>query len=69
MGIITDIIKRNGYLDNIYVHRHLRDVLDFQDKLRKCFSNLPKGIWEAMRCGDYIDLICLDRDNGPLRFK
>ncbi len=65
-GLIKSIIKRNGYLDNIYVRGHLGDVLDRQDETRRCFHNLPEGIWEVKSFPDYVDLICLDRDEAPV---
>lgn len=58
--IITKIIKRNGYLDNIYTRRHLRSLIRFQKRLRKAFG-LPKGVWEYSVFKKRIDLWCIDR--------
>ncbi len=65
-GLISFLIKRNGYLDNIYVRSHLRDVLDSQDVIRRCFRGLVDGIWEVHKFPDYVDLVCLDRDIDPI---
>ena len=61
--IIDRIISRHGYLDNVYVRSHLRDLIKFQRKLRKAFA-LPKGVWEYAKFRDRIDLWCIDRDQS-----
>lgn len=67
--IIKSLIKRNGYLDNVSVHSHLKDVLGYQDLVRRYFKGIPEGIWEIMKFSNRIDLVCLDGDYKPLRFK
>lgn len=68
-GLINEIIKRNSYLDNIYVRRHLRDLIGFQNTLRKVFPFLPEGIWEYANFSSRIDLWCIDRDTKPAHYR
>lgn len=68
MGLIERIIERNGYLDEISVHRHLKDIIGYQAMVRKSFRGIPEGIWEIMNFHSHIWLVCLDKDEKPLRF-
>lgn len=66
--LISRIIKRNGFRNDIYIRRHLKDLIKFQRDLRKAF-NLPKGVWEYSKWCGRIDLWCIDRDQTPAYYR